>query len=434
MADAGVTDNGRTTSVWMATTPMPENQGLASDARADVCIVGGGFTGLSAALHLAQAGTEVMVLEAVEPGWGASGRNGGQVIPGLKLDPDEVERRLGPERGQRLVALAGGAADLVFALIGRHRIDCHAHRCGWIQAAHSSSALKRAEECVRQWTRRGADVEPLTRTQIEDELGTEAYCGGWLDRRGGSLQPLSYARGLAQAAARARARIHGRSPAGAIDRANGRWRVAAPEGAVLADQVLLCTNGYTDRLWPGLARSIVPAVSYQAATKPLSDNLRRTVLPHGHVVSDTRRLLLYFRLDPDGRLIIGGRGRSSESSNPALYSGVMANLGRLFPQLGNPGWEFFWGGRVALTLDHLPHLHELATGVFAGLGYNGRGVAMATAMGHQLALRALGRSAQELAFPSTPLAPIPLHALRRPALAVTVAWKRLLDAWDGWTG
>lgn len=418
-------------SLWAATAPpAPETPPLLAETRADVCVVGGGFTGLSAALHLAEAGGDVALLEAVEPGWGASGRSGGQVIPGLKLDPDEVERRLGTERGRRLVKLAGSAADLVFGLIERHGIECEAHRCGWIQAAHAPRALRLAEERVQQWASRSTEVELLGRQQVADFLGTNAYCGGFLDRGGGNVQPLSYARGLARAAQRAGARIHGRSPAVAIRGTNGAWRVTSPSGAVLADVVLLCTNGYTDRVWPRLAQSVVPVVSYQAATRPLSDNLRRTILPQGHVVSDTRRLLLYFRLDPEGRLILGGRGRSAESSDPALYRGVTDRLNLLFPQVGKPEWEFFWGGRVALTVDHLPHLHELTSSVYAGLGYNGRGVAMATAMGRQLALRALGRAAADLDFPATPLQPIPLRAFRRPALALAVNWKRLLDAWD----
>ncbi len=422
-------------SLWAATAaPAIETTPLEGEVRAQVCVVGGGYTGLSAALHLAEAGAEVVLLEAAEPGWGASGRNGGQVIAGLKWDPDEIEARFGRERGARLVAFAGAAPDLVFALIARHGIDCAAGRNGWIQAVHAAKAMPAMESRAAQWARRGVKVELLDRAGVAALTGAQAYAGGWVDPRGGHLQPLSYARGLARAARGAGARVHGATPARGLVRTNRAWRVATPGGAVVAERVLLCTNGYTDGLWPGLARGIIPATSYQAATRPLGDNHRRAILPRGHVVSDTRRLITYFRLDPAGRLVIGGRGRFVESSDPALYGHLRARLAELFPDLGDPGWAFHWAGRVALTLDHLPHLHEPAPGLLAALGYNGRGVALATAVGKALAERALGASADALALPVAPIRPIPLHGLRRPALDLAIAWKRLLDAWEARSG
>lgn len=419
-------------SLWTATAPPPpECPPLRGERRADVCVVGGGYTGLSAALHLAEAGADVVLLEAGEPGYGASGRNGGQVIPGLKIDPDEVERRWGRERGRRVVELAGGAADAVFDLVKRHGIACDAHQGGWIRAAHAEAGRRATAETARQWQRRGAPVDELDRRQVAELLGTDAYVGGLLYRRGGALQPLAYARGLARAAGRAGAAVHGQSPAVAL-RPDGRgWRVLTPAGAVRAEQVVIATNAYGDLLgrgpWPALARSVIPVMSYMVATHPLPESVRRRLLPGGQVVSDTRRLLRYFRLDPAGRLLMGGRGPFRESSDPGLYRTVMASVTQLFPDLGDPGWEFFWGGRVALTLDHVPHLHELAPGVHAALGYNGRGVAMATVMGRVLADRVQGAPADASPFPVTPLRTIPLHALRRPALAVVVGWKRLLD-------
>lgn len=419
-------------SLWVATAvPPPDCPPLRGERRADVCVVGGGYTGLSAALHLAEAGAEVVLLEAGEPGYGASGRNGGQVIPGLKIDPEEIERRFGAERGARLVELVGGAADFVFDLVKRHGIECDARQGGWIRAAHAEAGRRATAETVRQWWSRGAPVEELDRHRVAELLGTDAYVGGLLDRRGGGLQPLSYARGLARAAQRAGAALHGGSPVLGLE-ADGRgWRVRTPAGGVRSAQVVIATNAYTDLagpVWPALGRSVIPVVSYMVATRPLPEAARRRILPAGHVVSDTRRVLFYFRLDPAGRLLMGGRGRFQESGDPALYRAVMAAVGRLFPDLGDPGWEFFWSGRVALTLDHVPHLHELAPGVHAALGYNGRGVAMATVMGKVLADRVEGTPAAASPFPVTPLRPIPVHGLRRPVLSVAVAWKRLLDS------
>ncbi len=415
-------------SLWAATAdPAPETPPLEGEHRVDVAVVGGGFTGLSAALHLAEAGTDVALVEQAEPGWGASGRNGGQVIPGFKLDPGELVARFGPERGERLAAFAGGVTDFVFDLIDKHRIACHPQRSGWIQSVHGAAALRTAERRVRQWAQRGAPVELLDADAIAELTGGRGYVGGWVDRRGGALQPLGYARGLARAAQNAGARVHGASPATEIARANGGWRVATPGGALRAEQVLLCTNAYTDALWPGLARSMIPVLSYQVATRPLGDNLRRTILPQGHVSSDTRRLLQYYRLDHTGRLVMGGSGRLRDTDEPRFYADVMGALEALYPQLGAPELEFYWCGKVALTLDHMPHLHELAPGVTAALGYNGRGVAMASAVGKLLAQRARGKALEDLPLPVVPLRPIPFHGLRRPALAAAVLWKKLLD-------
>ncbi len=418
-------------SLWAATAvPPAETPPLTGERRADAVVVGAGFTGLSAALHLAEAGTDIVLLEAGEPGWGASGRTGGQVIPGLKLDPDELVAKYGVEKGERLAMFAGGVADLVFDLVDRHGIDCHATRSGWIQGVHASRRMDVVERRVEQWTRRGAAAELIDARQIAELTGTARYAGGWIDRRGGMLQPLSFSRGLAHAAVRAGAAIHGRSPVtGLIPKGKG-WRVETPSGAVVADQVLLATNAYTDALWPGLRQSIIPVFSYQVATKPLGDNLRRTVLAGGMPVADIRRVLLYFRLDHTGRLVVGGRGRARETEESEFYRNVVEGLNWLYPQLGPVELDHYWGGQVALTLDHLPHLNELAPGLHAMIGYNGRGVAMATACGKMMAERMQGAPLEDLPLPATPMKPIPFHGFRQPALAVAIAWKRLLDRWE----
>ncbi|MGF1610583.1 MAG: NAD(P)/FAD-dependent oxidoreductase, partial [Kiloniellales bacterium] len=188
-------------SLWAATArPAPDAPPLQGERRAEVAVVGAGFTGLSATLHLAESGADVVLLEAAEPGWGASGRNGGQVIPGFKLDPDELVARFGPECGERLAAFAGGTADLVFELIARHGIDCAAERSGWIQAVHAPARMILAERRVAQWSKRGVHAEVISAERIAQLTGTERYSGGWIDGRGGVLQPLGYARGLAEAA------------------------------------------------------------------------------------------------------------------------------------------------------------------------------------------------------------------------------------------
>ncbi len=426
---------GHPDSLWAATaTPAAAYAPLQGAERADVCVVGGGLTGLSAALHAAEGGASVVLLEAGQVGSGASGRNGGQVIPGLKLDPRELEAAFGAERGARLTELVGGAADFVFDLVRRHRIACDARQDGWLKACHSPAALRAAALTARDWSGRGAPVEEIDRVRIAELTGTGAYHGGFVDHRGGVVQPLSYTRGLARAAQQAGVRLHERSPAETPRREGGEWVVSTPSGSVRADRVIIGTNGYTDLAgargpWPGLARTVIPVYSYIAATRPLSDDLRQSILPKGQAVSDSRRLLRYFRLDAGGRMVMGGRGAMRESADRADYASIIGSALELYPALRAREWEFVWGGRVAVTLDHLPHLHEPVPGVHAGLGYNGRGVAMATVMGKVLADRVLGRGAP--VFPESALRPVPLHRWRRPFFEVIVAWKRALDRLEG---
>jgi glycine/D-amino acid oxidase-like deaminating enzyme len=415
-------------SLWAASAaPAIETPALAGEAQADVVVVGAGFTGLSAALHTAEAGAKVILLEAAEPGWGASGRNGGQVIPGLKLDADELITRYGAERGETLFRFGQEAADLVFELVERHAIDCHAERQGWIQAVHAHRTMALAEKKAAECAERGATVEMLSASDIAERTGAEGYAGGWIHRGGGMLQPLSFARGLAAAARAAGATIHGGSPVTALQQDSAGWRVETPGGRVDARQVVLATNAYSGGLWPGLAESVIPVFSYQIATRPLSDNLRRSILVGGLPVSDTRRLLRYFRLDHTGRLLVGGRGGQRETEELRFYDGIQKNLRTLYPNLGDVEVDYCWGGKLAITTDHVPHLHEPAPGLHAMLGYNGRGVAMATACGKLLAERLSGRQADDLALPTTRLKPIPLHGLRNLALAGAVIWKDLLD-------
>jgi glycine/D-amino acid oxidase-like deaminating enzyme len=212
--------------------------------------------------------------------------------------------------------------------------------------------------------------------------------------------------------------------------------VRTARGSVAADTVLLCTNGYTGDLWPGLAQEIVPINSLQVATRPLPDKVRATILPQGHVVSDTQRILLYFRLDDEGRLVMGGRGSLGEHNRDSLFRFVEDAACRLFPQIGQPEWEFRWAGKVALTVDHMPRIHELAPGLRTCLGYNGRGVAMASAMGRELAEWTRTGNTNAMPLPPSPLKPLPLHGLRRPVLEVISAYYRLRDrlSWRGIPG
>lgn len=414
-------------SLWAATAePAPDTPPLEGEHRFDIAIVGGGFTGLSAALHAAQSGARAVVLEAAEPGWGASGRNGGQVIPGLKWDPDEIVRKFGAERGERIVAAVGSAAEFVYNLIRRHGIACDLGREGWIQGAHSLSAFRVLERRARQWQARGAPVELLGGETASRLIGARGYAGGLLDRRGGRLQPLSYARGLARAAQSAGALVCGRSPAISLLRQGGGWLVETPDARVRCDKVLLATNAYADMLMPALQQSLLPVASFIVATEPLTDNVRATILPEGHVMSDTRKLLAYARLD-GGRLMVGGRGSYHDPRSDSDFHHVETLLRQLYPQVGDPRIAWRWSGRVAITPDFLPHVHEPMPGFVAVAGYNGRGVAMASRMGAAAARYMVGGERDDLILPISPVRPIPFHGLRRLYLAAATTWYRLQD-------
>lgn len=417
-------------SLWHATAvPAPATPPLAQPAETDVAIVGAGYAGLSTALNLAQKGIHAVVLEAREPGWGGSGRNGGQVIPGVKYDPDELEAKFGRQAGAALADFMGRTADNVFRLIDQHRMEVPRVRNGWIQGAHSQTGLTAASSRAAQWQRRGVDAKLLSKAEIADHLGNDAYLGGWLDPRGGAIQPLSYARELCRVAQAAGAIVHGETPVDKIERDGAGWKLTTKNGpAVKARKVVVCTNGYTKGLMPDIARTVIAPNSFQIATTQLSDNLCKSILPHGQVTSDTRKLLLYFRLDHQGRLLVGGRGPFREPTGDQDWAQLERVINRFYPQLQGTPLEYRWCGRVAITRDFLPHLHEPEPGLIVNVGCQGRGVGLETSMGIVLADYCASGRSDVLPFPITPVKPIPFHALQQLYVAATVTWHRLSDA------
>jgi glycine/D-amino acid oxidase-like deaminating enzyme len=406
---------GASQSLWEATAlPWTGLDPLRGEARVDVAIVGGGITGLSTAIHLAEAGAKVALLEAESVAYGASGRNGGQVIPGLKLDPHELVHSYGREVAEPLIEFAGNTADQVFGLIARHQIRCDAVRHGWVQAAHDAAMLRQVRARAQQWSERGAPVDLLDADQLTVLSGALGYRGGWIDRRGGRLQPLDYTRGLAAAARALGATLYEHSRVRELTPRVGGWRLTAAEGTLDAEKVVLCMNAYA--LMPGgwstLSRAYIPVGSFQIASEPLDASTLSTLLQGNVAVSDTHPLLHYFRLDAAGRLLMGGPGITFRAlHSPRQVMPLLEWVERVFPQLREvyrP--QCYWGGYVARTLDHLPHLHDLSSGVYAFYGCNGRGVALATAAGAWLARLALGARASEVPLPLTPLRPVPLHA------------------------
>ncbi len=421
-------DGARQANVWEETAVAPPLVStLAGACQAKVLVVGAGYLGLSAALHLAEVGVDAVVVDAEMPGWGASGRSGGQVIPGLKHDPGEIEALFGRERGERVWRFAGATADFVLDLVARHRLDCGARRCTWVQAVHSERAGARARQRVDDWAKRGAPVEYLDREQVAAIAGTDVYLGAFAEHRAAALQPLSYARELARVALAAGARIYTGARVAVLETDASGWRAVTASGAtVRAETVVIATNAYADGLVPGLARSIVALNSLQIATAPIPPRLRRSLLPNGEVLSDTRRVIRYWRLDDDGRLLMGGRGPYREPGSARDWDHLARVVRTQFPALSEIPVTHRWGGRVAVHIDYLPRLHRPRPGLLVAIGCQGRGIGWQSAIGAELA-RLATDAHYDPVLPFSPVRPIPFHPLKALGVASAIVAYRALD-------
>ena len=299
-----------TKAVWQETAPKRSSgASLDQELHCDIAIVGAGFTGLRAALALAESGSKVAVFDIGEVGHGASGRSGGQVNPMLPVaKPEDLRRVVGDSYFVRLAEVSLGSADELFDLVRRYRIDCDARQHGWLRADHCAHGRDEARAAARAWNAFGADIVFLDGDEVSRLSGTKAYSSATLSRKGGAVQPLALVRGLAKAAEKAGAWIYERSVVRDLKRVDQRWTMTAAGHPVFADRVLLATNGYTDDLLPGLKRSVLPLTPVQIATDPLDEDEIGAILPDGHTISDTRRVIMYARREPDNRMVFGGLG------------------------------------------------------------------------------------------------------------------------------
>ena len=394
-------------SLWSATAPpAPDCPLLRNDIETDIAIVGAGYCGLSAALHLAEAGKQVTVLEAHEPGWGASGRNAGHCTPDWTYHtPDAVAARYGPDYGERLNDFQSDAGALVFGLIERHGIDCDARQAGTVSVVRKGNdkALATCRAKAEQWTRRGKAVEMLDEAAVAAQVGSDRFQAALMFHEGGNLQPLAFSRGLAAAAQKAGAAIHGRTPVTGIVRDGSGWRLTTAGGAVRARAVLLATNAHRSGLWPGLDTAYYPVASALGATPPVAPEVRDRMLPHGQSFAELGSGFFFF-FDAAGRLVIGGGGGlgvNNNAQNSAAWLG--RRLNGVFPYLGPIGFDYFWNGWLDVSPTKLPGLHELAPGLHAAVGFSGRGVPTATAMGREAARFLDSGDADSMAVPLTPL-------------------------------
>lgn len=414
---------------WYAATaqPLTPFPTLTGAVQADVCVIGGGFTGLSTALHLAEAGRKVVLLEAHRVGFGASGRNGGQLGSGQRMEQDGLEQMMGQEEAQKLWALAQDAKTLVTSRIAHHAIDCH-YKPGIAHACFSPKEVADEHSYVEHLQNRYGyeEITPLTQSDMAALCPSPRYVGGSLDMGAGHLHPLSFAFGLAEAAAQAGAQIHELSHVTQIED-GAKVKIHTAQGHVIADQLVLACNGYLGGLEPEVARRVMPINNFIAATEPLGADAAR-VLTQDVAVADSKFVINYFRLSHDGRLLFGG----GESYGYRFPSNIAATVRKpmvdIFPHLKDIRIDYAWGGTLAITIKRMPYLRRLRSNVISASGYSGHGVGTATHAGQLIALALCGQSDGFDTMARVPAMPFPGGpALRSPLLALAMTWYALRD-------
>lgn len=400
--------------LWHTTSPEPPLalDPLRGEHTTDVLVIGGGITGLSTALHLAEAGIDVTLIEAGDIPSGGSGRNVGLVNAGLWIPPDDILEVLGEAVGERANAILGGAPTEVFSLIERYGIACQATRTGTLHLAHNGKGEQELARRAEQFWRRGAPVELLEDEACRQAVGTRQIRRALLDHRAGTLNPCAYTRGLARAARALGARLYTHSAATGVAAAGDDWRVTCDRGSIKARRLVLATNAYTEDHWNRVKDHFFPGHFFQVASRPLAEALAGDILPGGQGAWDTRLVLSSLRRDAEGRLILGSLGRGE--GRPLAYLRCWADRiqRHYFPQLGRVDWECTWTGRIAFTPDHTLRLFELAPGVLGVSGYNGRGVTTGTVVGKGFAHYLISGDDGDLPLPIRGHRPIRAKALR----------------------
>jgi gamma-glutamylputrescine oxidase len=420
-------------SYWAATAgPPPPLSTLASDIETDVLIIGGGFTGLSAAYHLSKHGLQCALIEANGIGWGASGRTGGIAIPRYKHTFPEIDARYGRKAALDLYQLAHSALSTLEQIITDCGMDCGFARYGHITPVVHERDEKRFATDVRWLADQVGDTNPsmLGRAELEERIGTKYYAAGYFEPRAGGIHPLKYCHGLARALVNRGVRLFVGTPAVAWQRDATGVTVETPNARIRAKQLLIATNAYSD-LAPGtgeLKPRVVPMVSSLIATVPLTGEIGKSVLRYGNLVTDAKRLTNYYRMTPCHRLLFGGRGGATNRESASIYARLERDMAAILPPLRGTPIEYRWSGRVAVTLDGLPHAGALNERVFYAMGYNGRGVVLSAFLGHVLAQYACGDAVALGPLTNTRFEPIPFHLLRVPAKQLAITYFQLLDA------
>jgi glycine/D-amino acid oxidase-like deaminating enzyme len=427
----------REKSFWTETVSMPVmDASRPLPPNADIAVIGGGYTGLAAALTLARHGARVVVLEAQTLGWGASSRNAGMALTGLKLPVETLMRRYGLETARRMYAASLASIDHVEQLVKEESIDCDFRRSGHLEVAsktaHYNGFQRSAELMAREF---GHRVRVLPKGELREEIGSVIYHGGLVDEASAGINPARYVAGLAQAAAAAGADLHDHTRLEAVERASRNgvqgFALRTSRGPVWARNVFLASGGYTNSATPSLQRKIIPIGSYIIVTGMLPDALAREVSPRGRMIYDSKHYLHYYRLTPDGRMLFGGRAAFFPETAATIRRSaaiLQSDMLQVYPQLRDVEVEYAWGGTLDFAFDVLPHAGQLDDGMYFAAGYAGHGVAMATYLGTKMAERILGGE-NDLPFADIPFpgAPLGLYDGRPWFLPLAGAWYKFLD-------
>ena len=400
---------------------------LQSDARADICIIGGGYTGLSAALHLSERGYSVVLIEAHKVGWGASGRNGGQLHSAQRREQSTLEKWFGKKHAHQLFDLGEDAKALVKSLIKKHDINCDWQE-GLIHAIHKRRYLDdmAREVDLLQRDYNVKDITTLSRNEIADALGTNAYFGGWREQSAGHLHPLNYALGLARAAHFAGARIYENTAALSVS-TTGSPRVTTQKATINAEHIILAGNGYLHGIDDDTESRVMPLYNFILTTEPLGERAD-SLIPNREAAADSRFVVYYWRLTKDNRLLFGGGETYGTAFPQDIKAFVRPHMLKLYPQLSDVKIDYAWGGTLAVTMKRLPYLRRLRPGLYTACGYSGQGVGTATFAGKLLAEAIAGESERFDVFSKLPAPPFPGGRMfRTPTLALAMTWYALRD-------
>ncbi len=416
------------TPYWWEHAPPTEAPSSALPARTDVAVIGAGYTGLSAALTLARAGRSVVVLDAGLPGIGASSRNGGMLGDWLRPSFDTLLRRFGKQRAAALIAEAREAFEFLGQFIAAERIDCNFALTGGFSGAATArqyEALARETEVLSRCI--GSEADMVPKSEVRNEIGTDLYHGGRVMHRRGGLHPARYHAGLLERVRGAGATVIGDCPVSTLERNGAGFRLTTPGASLDARNVVVATNGYTGPVTPALRRRVIPVTSYMIATAPLSPNLMATLMPRGRMLTDSNRLLCYFRPSPDNsRILFGGRPAYTDIGAAEAARRLSRYMTRIFPELQDVELTHSWSGYIGYTFDRLPHV-GVRDGVHYAMGYCGSGVVMSTWLGRKAALCLLDHTEAGSAFAELEHRTSPFYHGRPWFLPLVQAWYQGAD-------
>ena len=420
---------------WLTTAEFPEIKAPRLPERVDVAVIGAGFTGLSAARTLAKRGAKVAVLESETVGWGASSRNGGMVLTGMKLGVNKLISMYGRELTRRMYAASLATIDCVEQIVREEEIECDFSRCGHLEVAckqrHFDDYARQAEVIAREFNHR---LRVVQKNELGAEIGSNIYYGGMVDEISAGLNPARYVAGLARAASQAGAEIYENTRVESLQRESRQgdtgWKIVTSRGALWASNVFVGTSGYTNSATPALQKKIIPIGSFIITTEILPEALARELSPRNRMIYDSKNYLYYYRLTPDRRMLFGGRAAFFPENDQTIRRSadiLRQGMIEVYPQLRETKIDYVWGGTLDFAFDIMPHAGEM-DGIYYALGYAGHGVAMATWQGQKIAELIAGDKPENpfigIPFPGAPLG---LYNGKPWFLPFAGAWYKFLD-------